>query len=127
VNIQKGNTEDPENVFVFGCFAGFMLIFVFILLFLRYDGYIDPNSNAVFNKVFPCFRYFTIENNRGMALFLTYYWFLAIDVALYNYFGVNYKVFLGFNHHFSTLGEIVKRASVLTIIYLLIFIIYILQ
>jgi hypothetical protein len=64
---------------------------------------------------------------RGMALFLTYYWFLALDVAAYNYFRINYKIFLGFNHHFSTLSQIVKRASILTTIYLLVFVLYILQ
>lgn len=62
-----------------------------------------------------------------MALFLTYYWVLIVDVAIYNYFGINYKVFLGFNHHFSTLAQMTKRASILTIIYLSIFVLYILQ
>lgn len=70
---------------------------------MRVDGKIDPTINydkndekQLFSKIFPCFR--------GMLLFNLYYWFLALDVFGWNYFKVNYKIYLGFNHHFSTLS-----------------------
>lgn len=110
------NFLSSENIFYFGFFAGFAAVFILILFLMRYDGYLDPNSDKVFNKVFPCFR--------GAALFIFYFWMLALDVAGWNYFNINYKLYLGFNHHYSTLSEILKRVTVLSSIYLLIFIIY---
>lgn len=61
-----------------------------------------------------------------MILFLVYYWFLAFDVLLWNYFGISYKVYLAFNYHFSTPVDIIKRASILSTIFLIVFVAYIL-
>jgi hypothetical protein len=55
---------------------------------------------------------------------LMYYWCLALDVWGWNFFRINYKIYLGFNHHFSTLTEILQRVSVLSSVFLLIFVIY---
>jgi len=104
------------NIFYFGFFAGFALVFILLLLVMRYDGYLDPNSDKVFNKLFPCFR--------GIALFLFYFWMLALDVAGWNYFNINYKIYLGFNFHFSTLSEILKRVTTLSAIFLIAFVLY---
>lgn len=62
-----------------------------------------------------------------MALLLTYYWVLVIDVVAYQYFKLNYKIFFAFNHHFSTTSEIIKRVSILSTIYLLVFVVYLMQ
>ena len=62
-----------------------------------------------------------------MILFITYYWFLAIDVFGWDYFKVNYKVYLGFNHHFSTFISIIKRASILSSILMIALITFILE
>jgi hypothetical protein len=83
-----------RTVFLFGFFAGAAVMIILIILAMRFDGLLDPNGDKVFNKVFPCFR--------GMALFIIYYWFITLDLAGWNYFNINYKVYLGFNHHFST-------------------------
>jgi hypothetical protein len=56
---------------------------------------------------------------RGTGLFLLYFWFLAFDVFGWNYFRINYKIYLGFNHHFSTLPEILERVMILSSIYLI--------
>lgn len=106
----------PTNIFYFGFFAGFAAVFILILLVMRYDGFLDPDSDKVFNKLFPCFR--------GIALFLLYYWFLALDVAGWNYFNINYRLYLGFNFHYSTLAEILKRVTVLSSIFLIAFVLY---
>lgn len=59
-----------------------------------------------------------------MILFLVYYWYIALDVVGWNYFRINYKVYLGFNHHFSTPTEIIKRVSILSTIFLIVFVVY---
>jgi hypothetical protein len=64
---------------------------------------------------------------RGFILFLVYYWYLALDVFGWNYFNVNYKVYLGFNYHFSTVTAILRRASILSSIFLVVFILYVMQ
>ncbi|CAK79880.1 unnamed protein product (macronuclear) [Paramecium tetraurelia] len=98
------NQLSNESIFYFGFFAGFATLMIIVLLLMRYDGYLDPNSDKVFNKVFPCFR--------GVALFIFYFWMISLDVAGWNYFNVNYKLYLGFNHHYSTLSEILKRVTI---------------
>lgn len=108
-----------QSVFYFGFFAGFGFVCFLILVVLRYDGYLDPNSDKVFNKLFPCFR--------GIALFIFYYWMIALDVAGWNYFNINYKIYLGFNFHFSTLTEILKRVTTLSTLYMVCFVLYLLQ
>lgn len=55
---------------------------------------------------FHAFGKYLIYIKSGIALFLIYYWCLALDVWAWNYFKINYKIYLGFNHHFSTLTEI---------------------
>lgn len=46
-------------------------------------------------------------------------------VFLWNKSKINYKLFFAFNHHFSTLNEILKRVMTLTTIFLLVTIAYI--
>lgn len=104
------------HIFLFGFFGGAAFVMILVIFAMRYDGLLDPNSDKVFNKIFPCFR--------GMALFLTYYWFLSLDLAAWNYFNIDYKLYLGFNYHFSTVSEVLGRVSVFTAIYLVIFVWY---
>lgn len=94
---------------------------VALILYFRYEGYIDPDSPEipnVFSKVFPCFR--------GIALFFVYYWFIGLDLWGWNSYRINYKTYLGFNHHFSTVGEVFRRTSYLSFIFLVVFLLYIL-
>lgn len=88
----------PCHIYLFGFFCGSAIVFILIIFGMRYDGLLDPDSDKVFNKIFPCFR--------GMALFLTYYWFISFDLAAWNYFRIDYKLYLGFNYHFSTVAEV---------------------
>ena len=104
------------HICLFGFFGGAAFILIIIIVAMRFDGLLDPNSDKVFNNIFPCFR--------GMALFLTYYWFISLDLAGWNYFNINYKLYLGFNYHFSTLSEVLQRVSIFTAIFLIIFVWY---
>lgn len=111
--------------FNFGLFSGFAIVIISLILYFRYEGLADPDSDPqedptnVFAKVFPCFR--------GVLLFLLYYWFIALDLWGWNMHRINYKTYLGFNHHFSTVGEVFRRVSYLSVVFLLAFILYILQ
>lgn len=69
--------------------------------------------------MFPCFR--------GLALFIIYYWYLALDLWGWTHFRINYKIYLGFNHHFSTVEEVFKRVSYFSAMFLLSFVFYSLQ
>ena len=121
-SLRRLNQNEEINLstlFAFGFFAGFAVVLIFIIVFIKIEGYlgVDIKSN-VFRVIFPCFR--------GPALILLFYWFMAIDVWCWNEFRINYKIYLGFNHHFSTLTEILKRNCVLSSIYLSMFFLYIL-
>jgi hypothetical protein len=99
---------------------GFALVCVIIILFIRAEGYLSLNHRSdEFQEVFPSFR--------GLALLLLQFWIFGLDVWLWNYFRINYKIYLGFNYHFSSLTEILKRACVLSAIYLSLFLLYVIQ
>ena len=116
-------TEDKklknDVYFKFGLFVGIAFCLVLLILIIRYEGLLDTNSNSgVFAKLFPCFR--------GLALLLIYYWYISLDLVGWNYFRINYKIYLGFNHHFSTVPEALKRVSWFTAFFLILFVLYIL-
>ena len=104
-------------VYKLGIFAGIALIMITLILCLRVEGYVNPdNKSNIFSTIFPCFR--------GSALILIYYWYFAIILRGWNINKINYKLFLGFNFHFSTVAEVLKRAGYLSAIYLTIFTLY---
>ena len=52
------------HMFAFGSFVGYAFSFMIIIIFMRYDGKIDPTihekipgQEELFSKVFPCFRF----------------------------------------------------------------------
>ncbi|KAM3145495.1 hypothetical protein pb186bvf_002269 [Paramecium bursaria] len=107
-------------VYKLGIFAGIALIMITLIFCLRVEGYVNPdNKSNIFSTIFPCFR--------GSALILIYYWYFAIILRGWNINKINYKLFLGFNFHFSTVAEVLKRAGYLSAIYLTIFTLYSLQ
>ena len=117
-------TEDKklknDVYFKFGLFVGIAFCLVLLILIIRYEGLLDTDSKSgVFAKLFPCFR--------GLALLLIYYWYISLDLVGWNYFRINYKIYLGFNHHFSTVPEVLKRVSWFTAFFLILFVLYILQ
>ncbi|CAD8170017.1 unnamed protein product [Paramecium pentaurelia] len=120
---QQKKTVKGEILFKFGLFIGFALVLLTFIFLLRIEGYIDPdndqNQHSIFQKMFPCFR--------GLALFIIYYWYLALDLWGWTHFRINYKIYLGFNHHFSTVVEVFKRVSYFSTMFLLSFVFYSLQ
>ena len=58
---------------------------------------------------------------RGIFLFILYQWLLGWNVYGWNKYNVNYKLIFKFNYHYSSLVDILKRASIFTFIYILSF------
>ncbi len=58
---------------------------------------------------------------------MVYYWFIILDVVGWNYFNINYKLFLGFNHHYSPITSLIKRASYLTSLLMTLLLLYVIQ
>ncbi|CAD8135336.1 unnamed protein product [Paramecium octaurelia] len=107
------------NIYLFGLFFGVSVVIITILLLMRLEGMLDPENEELFSPIFPSIR--------GGGLLLIYYWLLTLDQYIWIKYQINYKLYLGFNHHFSTLTEVIKRVSFLSTIYLLLFLITCIQ
>lgn len=103
-------TSHLEN-FLNGMFLGFSTLLGIVIIILGFQGSLDPDNDSNFNFVFHVYR--------GFALILVYMWLLAWNVYGWSSYSVNYKNIFGFNYHYSTLSEIVKRTSIFTSILML--------
>jgi hypothetical protein len=61
---------------------------------------------------------------RGIALFILYLWGLAWNVYGFTKFNINYRLILKLGNHYSTYGQIMKRAGFFTVLLLLMFMLY---
>lgn len=110
-------TSHFEN-FLNGMFLGFATLLFVLMAIMVIQGRLDPDNDDNFNYVFHGYR--------GFALVLAYMWFLAWNVYGWTSYYVNYRNIFGFNYHYSTLSEIVKRNSIFTTILMLALLWYIL-
>ncbi|CAD8047111.1 unnamed protein product [Paramecium sonneborni] len=115
----KRKNTSPINIYLFGLFFGICIVIVVILLLMRLEGMLDPENELLFSPIFPSIR--------GGGLLLIYYWLLTLNQYIWIKYQINYKLYLGFNHHFSTLPEVIKRVSFLSTIFLLLFLITCIQ
>ncbi|CAK78750.1 unnamed protein product (macronuclear) [Paramecium tetraurelia] len=121
-NLEKYSAKKKAgstNIYLFGLFFGVSVVVITILLLMRLEGMLDPENEELFSPIFPSIR--------GGGLLLIYYWLLTLDQYIWIKYQINYKLYLGFNHHFSTLTEVIKRVSFLSTIYLLLFLITCIQ
>lgn len=110
-------TSHFEN-FLNGMFLGFATLLFVLIMIMVFQGGLDPDTDNNF--------YYVFHGYRGFALILAYMWFLAWNVYGWTSYYVNYRNILGFNYHYSTLSEIVKRTSIFTTILMLTMLWYIL-
>lgn len=115
--ISQGRLISQSESFYFGLFLGIALILIFLICLLAWYGDLDVDDDALFKDVFPMFR--------GIGAFILYIWLLAWNVYGFTTANINYKLILGFNHHFSQISEILKRAAFFTMLFLLMFLWYI--
>ena len=113
---QRRLISDWEN-FYFGLFSGFIILLLIIILVLGKKGNLDPDQDIRFNHIFHIYR--------GLALFIMYIWLLGWNVYGWTQYHINYKLIFKFNHHYSTLSEIWKRAAFFTTVCLLMFLSYV--
>ena len=64
--------------------------------------------DAKFKTIFPMFR--------GYLVMVLYYWFLGLNVYVWNTFHINYKLAFNFDSHYSPVISIFKRAAFFTMI-----------
>lgn len=62
---------------------------------------------------------------RGVGLFILYLWGLGWNVYGFNKFNINYRLILKFDNHYSTYGQIMKRAGFFTVLLLLMYMLFI--
>ena len=105
-----------EN-FYFGMFSGFTIFLLVIIIILGRKGDLDPDQDDRFNQIFHIYR--------GLALFIIYIWLLGCNVYGWTKYHINYKMIFRFNHHYSTLSEILKRAASFSTLFLFMFLLYV--
>jgi len=106
-----------KEVYFFCFLAGFSFVLCMFILFLAIDGHFEEQT-SFFNHVFPIYR--------GASFIVLYIFLLAWNVYGWNRFNINYRRIFKFNHHYSTLGQILKRGMFFWVVLLLTFIWYVL-
>jgi hypothetical protein len=61
------------------------------------------DDDAKFKTIFPMFR--------GYLVMVLYYWFLGLNVYVWNKYHINYKLAFNFDSHYSPVISIFKRAA----------------
>jgi len=109
-----------KTYFFLGLFLGFVIFQIFTLVVTLSLNVIeldfkekDPQS---LTYIFPMFR--------GIALFILYLWGVAWNVYGFARFNINYRLILKLGNHYSTYGQIMKRAGFFTVFLLLMFMLY---
>jgi len=125
-NVKEGNKNlksiTSEKLFTrgelysFGLFSGFAALIFLIIIILANEGERALDSGSNFSIIFPVIR--------GPILILLYMWFFCGCVYIWNKSNTNYKTTLKFNHHYSSVTELMKRTSIFTFIYMVCFLWY---
>ena len=106
-----------KETFVFGLFLGFSIIFFTWIIILFSTAKLDADYDILFHDIFPIFR--------GAALMVSAIWMISLNVYVWTKFHVNYKHVFKFRYHFSQISQILKRAAIFTMIFLVMFIWYV--
>lgn len=103
--VDRNKIVTQKESAVMGYFLGTGLVLLLICVILCWS-YQYRISYDYFKLVFPVFR--------GILMLILYYWFLAINVFVWNRYNINYKEIFKFKAHYSKMKQILKRASFLT-------------
>ena len=97
-----------KYAFYFGFFIGILLIIFILCILIGNHFHIDMDDDAKFKTIFPMFR--------GYLVMVLYYWFLGLNVYVWNKYHINYKLAFNFDNHYSPVISILKRAAFFTMI-----------
>lgn len=106
------------EVFFFGIYIGFIIMIILLIFIISSHFNIDTDTDFEYFLLFPIFR--------GVLLICTYIWLWGLNVYYWNKNGINFKLVLQFDEHYSELPTILQRAAGLTTIVLLSLLYYLL-
>jgi hypothetical protein len=77
------------------------------------------DDDAKFKTIFPMFR--------GYLVMTFYFWFLGLNVYVWNIFHINYRLAFNFDSHYSPVISIFKRAAFFTMIVAIMLLCYMIE
>ena len=123
VKILKESTAEvsftQSHAFYFGFFLGILLIIFILCILIGNHFHIDMDDDAKFKTIFPMFR--------GYLVMVLYYWFLGLNVYVWNTFHINYRLAFNFDSHYSPVISIFKRAAFFTMIVAIMLLCYMIE
>lgn len=90
-----------------------------LLFIIIYQNLSLENTSLAFSRDFPTWR--------GIAIFILYIWLLGFDVYCFEKYKISHRLIFKFNdHHYSTSSSVFKIAGFFTVIFMVLFLIYLL-
>ena len=108
-----------KYAFYFGFFIGILLIIFILCILIANHFHIDMDDDAKFKTIFPMFR--------GYLVMVFYYWFLGLNVYVWNLYHINYKLAFNFDSHYSPFISVFKRAAFFTMIVAIMLLCYMIE
>ena len=108
-----------KYAFSFGFFIGILLIIFILCILIANHFNIDMDDDAKFKTIFPMFR--------GYLVMVLYYWFLGLNVYVWNLYHINYKLAFNFDSHYSPFISVFKRAAFFTVIVVFMLLCYMIE
>ena len=107
------------HAFYFGFFIGILVIIFLLCILIGNHFHIDMDDDAKFKTIFPMFR--------GYLVMVLYYWFLGLNVYVWNKYHINYRLSFNFDSHYSPVISIFKRAAFFTLIVAIMLLCYMIE
>ena len=107
------------NAFYFGFFIGILLIIFLLCIIIGNHFNIDMDDDAKFKTIFPMFR--------GYLVMVLYFWFLGLNVYVWNKYHINYRLAFNFDSHYSPVISIFKNAAFFTLIVAIMLLCYMIE
>ena len=108
-----------KYAFYFGFYIGILLIIFILCILIAKHFHIDMDDDAKFKTIFPMFR--------GYLVMVLYYWFLGLNVYVWNLYHINYKLAFNFDSHYSPFISVFKRAAFFTMIVAIMLLCYMIE
>lgn len=97
-----------------GVAMGCLVLMVTVLIITDYVNNITLEDDSIFINHFPIWR--------GASYILFYLWILSLDILFYERSQINYPLIFQFKDHYMPSSKyILLRASILSIIYIVLF------
>ena len=123
IKVLKESTAEVSftqiHAFYFGFYIGILLIIFILCILIGNHFHIDMDDDAKFKTIFPMFR--------GYLIMVFYYWFLGLNVYVWNTFHINYRLAFNFDSHYSPVISIFKRAAFFTMIVAIMLLCYMIE